>query len=144
MKQSNDELKLFYQQVCKWACRGAFLSIAAVMTYVVTRESYNFSHWVPHPLLKKIGVPYEVVLWAEQNADLFLHFFGAMILTLLIFGAKLWFLKTRPIAIFTVVSFLCISAEVFQFSIDRGFESSDLLLGILGSFMAYSTVNKKN
>jgi len=144
MNQSNDDLNQFYADALKWACRGAFLLIAVVFTYVVTRESYNFAHWVPHARLRDIGIPYKAVLWGERNADLFLHFFGAMILTLLIYGAKLVFLGTRPLAIFAVVSILCLSAEVFQFAIGRGVESSDLLLGILGSFMAYSTFNKKN
>jgi hypothetical protein len=144
MKQSNDELNRFYAQVSKWVCRGTFLIIAGMMTYVATRESYNFSHWVPHPLLKNMGVPYAVVLWSEQNADIFLHFFGALFITLLIFGAQFWFFKTRPLAIFIFVSFLCAGAELFQYLIARGFESNDLLLGILGSFMAYSAIKKKN
>lgn len=144
MKQSNDELNQFYAQAVKWACRGAFLLIAIGMTYVVTRESYNFSHWIPHSFLRQIGVPYQAVLWGEQNADLFLHFFGAMILTLLIFGAKLAFFQTRALAILIFVCFLCLSAEVFQHAIGRGVESRDLLLGILGSFMAYLAINKNN
>jgi len=121
MNQSKDELKQFYSHALKWACRSVFVVLAMLMTYIVTRESYNFAHWVPHHFLREIGIPYQVVLWSERNADLFLHFLGAMALTLLIYGAR-----------FKV------------FIAPRGFESSDLLLGILGSFMAYSTINKKN
>lgn len=144
MKQSNDELNQFYAQALKWACRSVFLLLAITMTYVTTRESYNFSHWVPHNFLRGLGVPYRAILWAERNADIFLHFFGAMALTFLTYGARLTFFNARPLFIFILVSILCLSAEVFQFSIGRGMQSSDLLLGILGSFMAYSTVNKKN
>jgi hypothetical protein len=143
MKQSNSELNRFYPQASKWTFRGLFVSASLAMTYVATRDSYNFAHWVPHRWLKEIGVPYHVVLWSEQHADILLHFFGAMILTVLIFGSKLPFFKSRPLAIFTLVSTLCIAAEFFQLMIGRGAESSDLLLGILGSFMAYSALNNK-
>ena len=142
MNQSNDELNQFYKDLFKWSCRGVFLMTFTVMSYVVTRESYNFSHWIPHQMLRNLGIPYHVVLWSEQNADIFLHFFGAMILTLLIYGAKLALFKGRCIMIFVVVCTICVAAEVFQLTIGRGVESSDLLLGILGSFMAYLSINK--
>lgn len=142
MNQSNDELNQFYKDLFKWSCRGIFLVIFTVMTYVVSRKSYNFSHWVPHQMLRNLGIPYHVVLWGEQNADIFLHFFGAMILTLLIYGAKLALFAGRANTIFAVVCFICVAAEAFQFAIGRGIESSDLLLGILGSFMAYLSINK--
>jgi hypothetical protein len=61
----------------------------------------------------------------------------------LIFGSKLPFLKTRPLTVVILVSALCVGAEFFQLMIGRGVESSDLLLGILGSFMAYSVFNNK-
>jgi len=144
MNQSNTELKQFYSDALKWACRVVFLLLVILIAYVATRESYNFSHWVPHHFLRDIGVPYDAVLWSERNADIFLHFFGGMVLTLLIFGARLGFLIPYPFAIFVVVSLLCLTAEVFQSSIGRGAESSDLLLGILGSFMAYLAIDKKN
>jgi len=144
MNQSNTELKQFYSDALKWACRVVFLLLVILIAYVATRESYNFSHWVPHHFLRDIGVPYDAVLWSERNADIFLHFFGGMILTLLIFGARLSFLTPYPFAIFVAVSILCLTAEVFQSSIGRGAESSDLLLGILGSFMAYLAIDKKN
>jgi hypothetical protein len=147
MKQSNDELNLCYSQTPKWMCRGLFLLISLTMAYVVTRETYNVAHLVPHlvphRVLKDIGVPYHVALWGEQHADVLLHFFGAMILTVLIFGSKLPFLKTRPLTVVILVSALCVGAEFFQLMIGRGVESSDLLLGILGSFMAYSVFNNK-
>jgi len=144
MNQSKDELKQFYSHALKWACRSVFVVLAMLMTYIVTRESYNFVHWVPHHFLREIGIPYQVVLWSERNADLFLHFLGAMALTLLIYGARFKVFIAHSWYIFVFVSFICLATEVFQLVIARGFESSDLLLGILGSFMAYSTINKKN
>ncbi|MFT6408649.1 MAG: VanZ family protein [Arenicella sp.] len=144
MKLSKEQLHQFYAPASKWACRGLFVLTSTLMTYVATRDSYNFAHWLPHRFLKEVGVPYQFVLWGEQNADVALHFFGAMILTFLIFGSKLSFFKSRPLAIFILVSTLCIGAEFFQFMIGRGIESSDLLLGILGSFMAYWGLIKKH
>lgn len=144
MYQSPDELKQFYSQLSKWACRAVFLMLALLMAYVATRQSYNFAHWVPHHLLRDLGIPYKAVLWGEQNADLFLHFFGGLSLTLLIYGARFKIFVDQPWLILLFVALLCLFAEFFQFVIGRGIESSDLLLGILGSFMAYSTINKKN
>jgi hypothetical protein len=144
VNQSNRQLNQFHVKLGKWICRGIFVLLMAVMTYVASRDSYNFSHWVPHRWLRQIGVSYETILWGEQNADIAMHFFGAMILTLLIFGSKLFFFESRPLTVFLAVSILCLSAEGFQFMIGRGLESSDLLLGILGSFMAYWEINKKN
>jgi hypothetical protein len=143
MKQSNDELNQCYSQAPKWMCRGLFLLLSLTMAYVVPRETYNFAHLVPHRGLKDIGVPYHVVLWGEQHADVLLHFFGAMVLTVMVFGSKFPFLKSRPLTIFILVSALCVGAEDFQLMIARGVESSDLLLGILGSFMAYLALNNK-
>jgi len=143
MKQSNDELNRFNSQASRWVCRGLFLFAFLAISYVATRDSYNFAHWIPHRLLREIGVPYHFVLRSEQNADVLLHFFGAVILTALIFGSKLPFFKSYPLSIFALVCVLCIGAELFQLMIGRGIESSDLLLGILGSFMAYSALNNK-
>lgn len=144
MNQSNDELNKFYPQALKWTCRSLFLLLATLMTYVVTRESYNFSHWVPHSLLRGLEIPYQAILWGERNADVFLHFTGGLVLTLLIYGSRLTLIDNRPARVFILISILCISAEIFQFTIGRGMQWGDLLLGILGSFMAYLAINKKN
>jgi len=148
MNQSNDELNQFYPSALRWAVkwlsRITLLVLISIMTYVASRTAYNFSHWIPHDFVRSLGVPYSTRLWAEQNADVFLHFFGAFFITLLIFTAKLHKKVTRPLTISLFVSFLCISAELFQLYIGRGFESGDLLLGFLGTFMAYLTIKNKN
>ncbi len=148
MNQSNDERNKFSAQepnwLIKWFSRLLLFALLASMTYVATRQSYNFSHWVPHHFLRDIGVPYSARLWAEQNADIFLHFFGAMSLTVLIYAAKISKILSRPLTISLCVAAMCLCAEIFQYSIGRGFESSDLLLGFFGIFMAYSAINKKN
>jgi len=148
MTQSNHERNKFSAGRLKWAkkwmSRVLLITLLILMTYVATRQSYNFSHWVPHRFFQDIGIPYSARLWAEQNADVFLHFFGAMSLTVLIYTAKFNKILSRPLTISLLIAALCLCAEIFQYSIGRGFESSDLLLGFLGVFMAYSTINKKN
>lgn len=148
MKQSNDERNRFSVREpnwpLKWLSRLVLVALLTLMTYVATRQSYNFSHWIPHYFFRDIGVPYSVRLWSEQNADIFLHFFGAMSLTVLIYAAKISKILSRPLTISLSVAAMCVCAEIFQYSIGRGFESNDLLLGFLGVFMAYSRINKKN
>ena len=109
-------------------------------TWVTTKSSYNFAHWVPHGFLRQLGIPYSMVLWGEQNFDKLLHFLGAATLTWLIIKSKIHTInKPRSVVI---VILLCLSAECAQLIIGRGFNSSDLLLGILGSFMAYLGINE--
>jgi len=112
------------------------------MTWVVTRPVYNYAHWVPRQFLRKIGVPYDVLLWAEVNGDLFLHFFGGLVLVLLIYLSRLpIFGRSALTALLSVIA-LCVSAELFQYLIERGAQSRDLLLGIMGGFMAYLAIDK--
>lgn len=125
-----------------WFWRALLLLLISSMAYVTTRPLYNYAHWIPHQFLRKMGVSYEVVYWGETNGDLLLHFFGGLILTWLIYLARLPGLGRSALLAFLSVSALCIGAEIFQYLINRGVESSDLLLGILGSFMAYLALNK--
>ena len=124
----------------KWFYRCLLLTLTALMTYVVIQPSYNFAHWVPHTLLKKLHIPYNAVLFGEQHADKFLHFFGAALLVYLITKAQIPCFNKHKAFILTCL--LCLTAELVQFFIHRGFNSSDLLLGILGSFMAYLRINE--
>lgn len=128
----------------KWFYRALLVLLASALTYVVTQPSYNFAHLVPHNLLRQVGISYASILWAESNADIFLHFFGAAVLTWLIHGARLPYLHCKRYSSFIVVCSLCIAAEVVQYFIGRGVETSDLLLGICGSFMAYLAIDKNN
>ena len=135
------EMSLF-QKLLMWASRITLISSTCLMTYVVTRPSYNYAHWVPHSFLRSIGIPYSALLWFETNGDSFLHFFGAALLSYLLISSQIRYISSPPIrAIYCVIS-ICIAAEVTQFLIGRGFEINDLLLGILGSFMAYLTIIK--
>ena len=125
----------------KWFCRSLLLLLVISITYIVIQPSYNFAHWIDHGFLKRINVPYLAVLWAEQNADKFLHFFGAALLVILIIKSQFKAILNRHALI--IVTTLCLLAELVQFFIGRGFNSVDLLLGILGSFMAYLATGAK-
>jgi len=124
----------------KWFYRGLFLILFCLGTFIATRQSYNYAHWIPHALLREIGLPYSAVLWGEQNLDKLLHLIGAAALTWLIIKSDFSSLK-KP-HIFLLVALICIFAECAQAMIGRGFNSLDLLLGILGSFVAYLATTK--
>lgn len=128
----------------KWFCRIVLIGLTLSMSYVVTQPSYNFAHWVPHNTLRSIGISYANLLWAEQNADTVLHFFGAALLTALLYGSDLLWLKKNRLIPLALVCLACLAAELAQHIIGRGMETRDLLLGICGSFMAYLVVQKRN
>lgn len=117
--------------------------ILICFTYVVTRESYNFAHWMPHKFFRDAGLSYQSILWIEQNTDKPLHLFGGFVITFLLIFSDLRIFKSRNWIPLALVCVLCLSAEVFQYLIGRGKETSDLLLGICGSFMAYLAANRK-
>ncbi len=128
----------------KWFCRITLIGLTMAIGYVVIQPSYNFAHWVPHHSLRAAGISYENLLWAEQNADIALHFLGAASLTALLYGSALPLLKNYKVAPLILVCLACLAAEFAQQIIGRGMETRDLLLGICGSFMAYSVVQKRN
>ena len=127
-----------------WICRTLLLSITGIFTYIVTLPGYNFSHWVPKNLLRRAGVEYDTILWAEQNADVALYFGGGLLHTYLLAESRFKYASMPTIRPVVIVCTLCVGAEIAQYLIGRGIETSDLLLGICGSFMAYLAINNKN
>ena len=125
-----------------WLSRCVLFIIATLMTYVVTRSSYTYAHWIPHTFLRELGVTYSALLWFVTNGDSFLHFFGAALLSFLLIQSRIRFISTPPLRAIACVITICILAELAQLSIGRGLEINDLLLGILGSFMAYLAIIK--
>jgi len=119
------------------------LIILTSFAYIVTRENYNFAHFLPNKLLRNIGFSYDTILWVEQNADVVLHLIGGFLITLLLILSDLPILRYSRWIPVVLVCCLCVLAEVFQDLIGRGKETSDLLLGICGSFMAYLAANRK-
>jgi len=132
MKHSSTDMKWFY--------RALLIILIVSMTYIAIKPNYNMAHWVPHSFLRAIGIPYQIILWSEQHIDKLLHFVGAGMLVLILTKARLTSISAT-ISLFIVIA-LSIAIELVQLMIGRGFNSSDLLLGILGSFMAYSGIRK--
>jgi hypothetical protein len=126
----------------KQSARGLLLALGAIMTYVVTLPSYNFAHRMPYRMLYGMGASYSTVLWIEQNAAYLLHFAGGFVLTVLLRWSELPLTKRSLHRCVAIVIGLCVSAEIFQYLIGRGAETSDLLLGISGSFVAYLAIFK--
>lgn len=146
MKQQTKFLNLFCK---KNLSRALLLLILLTLSYTAIRQNYNLAHWVPRCSLRAIGIPYHTLLWFEQHMDAFLHFLGAAILVFFIFASKLPgianYSSHRQASIaFILVVILCIFAEIAQFIVGRGTETLDLLLGILGGFMAYFAIDKDN
>jgi len=121
----------------KWFYRCTFLLLVGLMAYVVFQPHYNFAHWVPHSQLRNMGVPYSVILHFESNADKLLHPIGGFVLTVLLIVCK-WPLISHPrYRLFVLFCSAMLITECIQWTLGRGFEFSDLLLGVLGSFLAY-------
>ena len=142
MTQSYSQLKYFWAKHSVWLYRFAFVALTGLLSYLASRSAYNYSHWLPHSLLRRLGLSYNSLLWFEQHADSLLHFFGALLLTLTLSAARLPYFKQAELRPGLFVVMLCIGAEALQLLIGREVESRDLLLGILGSFMAYLAIDK--
>ena len=125
------------QEQTKWFARIVLILLVLGMVYVVVQPEYNFAHWIPHDVLDQLGISYLSQLWLEQNADLGLHFFGSAVLYLLIWMSQWAVVKSQETSALLLVLALCIAAEVVQHVIGRGFSERDLLLGFLGTFVAY-------
>ncbi|NND80922.1 MAG: hypothetical protein HKN50_00705 [Gammaproteobacteria bacterium] len=119
-----------------WFYRLTLLLLGVAVAYVVLQPSYNFAHWIPHSHLRAIGIPYEMLLAFESNADKLLHPLMGFVLTWLLLQARIPFLSLPPSRAWLVVLVLMIGAELWQFFIGRGFESLDITLGALAALLA--------
>ncbi|GGZ99009.1 hypothetical protein GCM10008090_04450 [Arenicella chitinivorans] len=127
----------------KWFYRMLLLTVLSIGSYVVLQPQYNFSHWMPHRALRSVGVPYDAILWFEQNADIALHLLGGLFITALLYASNLPLLKQSAAKVLACTVGLCLLAEILQLGVGRNVELKDLLLGISGSFMAYLTIKQK-
>lgn len=123
----------------KWLCRCLLVLLFSGMFYITLLPGYNFAHFVPHPLLRTLGVPYEYMLGFENHMDKLLHFGGAFCLLFLLYGAKLSSSHSFYFQLFSyffLILCMVFGAEIVQHYRGRGFDSTDLLLGILGAISA--------
>ncbi len=128
----------------KWFYRILLISIVGLGSYLALQPQYNFSHWMPHRALRSAGVPYNAILWFEQNADIALHLLGGLLITALLYASDLPLLRQSAATVLACMVGLCLLAEILQFAVGRDVELKDLLLGISGSFMAYLAIKQKN
>lgn len=124
----------------KWFCRTALVLLVISVCLVVFRQSYNFAHWVPHNFLRSIGLSYDALLFFERHADKLLHLVVAFALTKLLIYADIQRISQPKHRALILVIALLIIAEIIQWHIGRGFESSDAILGAISSYWAYRLV----
>ena len=127
----------------KWFYRGILASFTVSVAYVVVQPEYNFAHWIPHPLLRGLGVPYDALLYFESNADKLLHPLIAFILVLLLAKAEIPRISEPPHRPLQILLLTMLSAEIVQWKIGRGFEAADLALGLLGALCAYLIIYRQ-
>lgn len=133
------------KRLSTWFCRITVISGIGIMVYAVLLPQYNFSHWMPHGFLKGIGVPYSFQLWLDHNMDKMAHFFGAIYVLTLLYGAK-FFLYHNPELRFklcaAITLALVVGAEIAQKWIERGFSFPDIVVGVIGVIIASLLINK--
>ena len=111
--------------------------LAAVMSYVVLQPSYNIAHWIPHSLLRDVGISYAALLSFETHADKVLHIVGACLLSIGLYRSQLPLLRRHRTYPFTAIFIVSALAELAQGSIGRGVELNDLLASGLGCCIAF-------
>lgn len=124
----------------KWFYRCLLLILVGSVSYVIFQPAYNFAHWVPHGLLRNLGVPYAALLYFETNADKLLHPLIAASLVILLTQAKIPLISTTKLRSLLFVFALIVLAEIIQAWIGRGFGYLDLILGFLGCYLAYCLI----
>ena len=125
----------------KWIYRGFLMLVFSGMLYITLLPSYNFAHFIPHTILKSIGVPYQYMLGFENHMDKLLHFAGAFFLLILLYGSKLS--NNKQLNLFhylLLIMGMSFAAEIVQHYRGRGFNYIDLFLGISGGITAYMTI----
>ena len=122
-----------------FCCRIALFVIIPVVSYAALYPGFASYHYVPHGLLRDVGVPYAAVLWFEMHLGDLLHFIVAFALVLLIPSANI--LGKRSPAVQRTVSLIIVATvapviEFYQWLVGRGFESIDLIAHFLGMLLA--------
>lgn len=113
--------------------------IAAFGIYFTLKPDFSFYQWVPHRLLRDLGIPYSWVLGFERYGDKLAHLLIAAILVILLVGARFYFprrFNPRLISSVLLVTATLFMAELAQHKVGRGFTSADIVAGIVGIAIA--------
>ena len=120
-----------------YCARATLLILGLAMSYIALDTQYNLAHWMPRTTFEYFGMSYDTQLWLEQHTDVLLHFFGAMLLYLLLILAQL----LPPTALawpeLTLISFLCLLTELVQHGLGQVFSVTDLIWGLAGVTLAW-------
>lgn len=119
--------------------RLVLLLVAPWLAYAALHPEFVTYYYVPHNLLRSLGVPYSAVLWFEVHLGDMLHMFIAFILVLLLPTARIMgnsppYLQRRWTLIF--VATVAPLVELYQLTTGRGFSGIDLVAHYIGMFLA--------
>ena len=126
----------------KFTTTLARLALALLLVtggYIALSPEYNTAHWTPNQTMRKLGMPYQMILSYEHYLPCALHFLIALVLTLLLFFSKLIYPqdpRKRIFAGFIILIGLMLITELLQSLVGRGVQLSDLGMGLAGTGMA--------
>jgi VanZ family protein len=122
-----------------YLARIALLLILVTGGYIALQPEYNTAHWTPNQTMRKLGLPYRMILAYEHYLPWALHFLVALALTLLLFFSKLFYPQdpNKRIATgFFMLIGLMLTTELLQSYMGRNFQVSDLAIGLAGTGVA--------
>lgn len=104
-------------------------------SYITFQKDYNLAHWTPNQAMRDLGMPYEWILAYEHYLPWALHFFIAMLLTLLLYTSKFYFPEDaakRTATGFKIMLGIILLTELLQTLVGKSIQISDLLFGLAG------------
>jgi len=129
----------FLKVASEYASRVLFLLILGVGGYIAMQPEFNMAHWTPNQTMRQLGIPYRFILAYEHYLPWMLHFFVALLLTLLLFYSKFYFrqdISKRISLSFFLMIGLILGNEIVQSFVGRNVQVSDLLVGLAGIVIA--------
>lgn len=127
-------------------------------TWLALQPGYSLSPWMPYDLMRWLGFHYSALLWLDHNVALIMHFWIAIIGTVLlyysrfshprlaistIFRSQAGTTRLSPHVCALAFCTLALATELVQLIVGRGFELTDLLVGWLGIAIGFLIVRKK-
>ena len=119
--------------------RLALVLLLVTGGYMALQPEYNTAHWTPNQAMRKLGMPYQMILSYEHYLPWVLHFLIALVLTLLLIFSKLMYPQDPGRRIwsgFIIVIGLMLLTELLQSWVGRSVQVSDLATGLAGTGIA--------